>query len=216
MKIRPRMPLRRRAGLANRLAVKVDSGQDRHSAGECAQQMFECTQKIGDRMKKMIAVALWLTGASLLWSPGVQVQAQSSAQDSIDQSVALLRQDLRSGKKQTIAASLQLADAEATKFWPIYDQYSAELRKLGDQRYALIKEYANGFGTLTDDQALSLIKRSLSLDEQVAQLRSKYVPIMNKVLPGTKTATFFQMDRYINSLIDLQVSGSIPLVQEQK
>ncbi len=70
----------------------------------------------------MIAVALWLTGASLLWSPGVQVQAQSSAQDSIDQSVALLRQDLRSGKKQTIAASLQLADAEATKFWPIYDQ----------------------------------------------------------------------------------------------
>jgi len=73
-------------------------------------------------MKKMIEVAHWLTGASLLWSPGVQVQAQSSAQDSIDQSVALLRQDLRSGKKQTIAASLQLADAEATKFWPIYDQ----------------------------------------------------------------------------------------------
>jgi hypothetical protein len=80
----------------------------------------------------------------------------------------------------------------------------------------LIKEYANGFGTLSDNQALSLIKRSLSLDEQVAQLRSKYVPIVNQVLPGTKAATFFQLDRYLNTLIDLKVAGSIPVVQEQK
>lgn len=146
-----------------------------------------------------------------------QAPAASSSNDqaSIDQSVALLRQDLRSGKKQAIAASLQLSDAEAIKFWPVYDQYSAEMSKLVDQRYALIKEYANGFGTLTDNQALSLVKRSLSLDEQVAQLRSKYVPIVNQVLPGTKTATFFQMDRYLNTLIDLKASGAIPVVQEQ-
>ena len=175
------------------------------------------------QMKKMIVVAFWLAGAWLLRSPGTHVQAKSSPQAasskdnqaSIDQSVALIRQDLRSSKKQTIAGSLHLTDAEATKFWPLYDRYSDELRKLGDQRYALIREYANGFGTLTDDQALSLLKRSLSLDEQVAQLRSKYLPIVNEVLPGTKTATFFQMDRYINSLIDVQVAGAIPLVQEQ-
>ena len=177
------------------------------------------------KMKKMIAIALWLTGAWLLCSPWAHVQAKSSKQAStasskdnqasIDQSVALIRQDLRSSKKQTIAASLQLTDAEATKFWPLYDRYSSELSKLGDQRYALIKEYANGYGTVTDDQALSILKRSLSLDEQVAQLRSKYLPIVSQVLPGTKAATFFQMDRYINSLIDVQVAGAIPLVQEQ-
>jgi len=176
-------------------------------------------------MKKMIAVGLWMAGALLSGSPNEHGEAKSSAQASaasskddqasIDQSVALIRRDLRSSKKQTIAASLQLSEAEATKFWPLYDRYTAELSKLGDQRYALIKEYATGFGTLTDDQALSLLKRSLSLDEQVAQLRSKYLPIVNQVLPGTKTATFFQMDRYINSLIDVQVAGAIPVVQEQ-
>src|SRR6516164_7514899 len=180
----------------------------------------------GDMMKRLIVTALVLTGAWLLWVPSLHAQAASSQQQtstpstqnqaSVDQSVALLRQDLRSSKKQTIAANLQLTDAEAAKFWPVYDQYTAELSKLGDQRYSLIKEYANGFGTLSDDQALSLIKRSLSLDDQVAQLRSKYVPIMNQVLPGTKTATFFQMDRYINSLIDVQLAGAIPLAQEQK
>ena len=180
-------------------------------------------------MERLIVVALvavLFTGTWLLSVPSRHTQAASPGQTStasskdnqasIDENVALLRQDLRSKKKRTIAANLQLTDAEATKFWPVYDQYTAEMTKLGDQRYALIKEYASGFGALTDDQALSLIKRSLSLDEQVSQLRSKYVPIINQVLPGTKTATFFQLDRYITSLIDLQVATPIPLVQEQK
>jgi hypothetical protein len=79
----------------------------------------------------------------------------------------------------------------------------------------LIKEYAANFGSLTDAQALSLTNRSLALDEAVAQLRTKYVPIVNKVLPGTKTATFFQIDRRLTTLIDLQVASQIPLVQEQ-
>jgi hypothetical protein len=195
------------------------------AAGEHSRQV-EVLKTEGDKMKRLILVVVLLTGTWLLSVPRLHTQVASSGEDSmasskdnqasIDRSVALLRQDLRSGKKQALTASLELTDAEAAKFWPVYDQYSAELSKLGDQRYALIKEYANGFGTLTDNQALSLIKRSLSLDDKITQLRSKYVPIVNKVLPGTKTATFFQMDRYINTLIDLQVAGPIPLVLEQK
>jgi hypothetical protein len=127
----------------------------------------------------------------------------------------LLRQDVQSKKKQLIAANLTLTDAEAAQFWPIYDQYSAEMTKIGDQRYALIKEYAQNFGSLTDDQAPSLINRSPALDEAVEQLRMKYAPIINKVLSGKKTTTFFKMDRRIAMLIDLQLASQIPLVQEQ-
>ncbi len=110
---------------------------------------------------------------------------------------------------------MTLTDAESTKFWPVYDQFSAEMTTLGDQKLALIKEYAAGFGSLTDAQAQSLLNRSLALDEAATQLRIKYVPIINKVLPGTKTATFFQMERRISALIDLQVASLIPLVQDQ-
>jgi len=141
--------------------------------------------------------------------------ASTNSEASLDQDVALLRQDVRSKKKQLIAANLSLSDAEATKFWPVYDQYTAELTKLGDQKYALIKEYAQRYGNLSDDQALSLINRSLALDEQIAELRIKYVAIVNKALPGTKTATFFQMDRRIAALLDLQLASQIPLVQDQ-
>jgi hypothetical protein len=158
--------------------------------------------------------------ASIIWLlavPAAHAQAAASkdSQTVSEQDIQLLRQDIRSEKKQLIAANLTLTDAEATKFWPAYDQYSAEMTKIGDQRYALIKEYAQNFGALTDDQALSLVNRSLALDEAVEQLRIKYVPIINKVLAGKKTATFFQMERRINALIDLQLASQIPLVQEQ-
>jgi len=166
---------------------------------------------------KMIAVVV-LAGAWIVAAPPARAQAAASTDSPTvtDQDIQLLRQDLRSKKKQMIAANLTLTDAEATKFWPVYDQYSAEMTKLGDQRYALIKEYAKGFGSLTDAQAMSLLDRSLALDEATAQLRIKYVPIVSKVLPGTKTATFFQIDRRLSALIDLQLASQIPLVQQQQ
>ncbi|HEX8814064.1 MAG TPA: hypothetical protein VF753_01055 [Terriglobales bacterium] len=177
-------------------------------------------------MRKLILVIAVMMTALPLLSSGAFAQASSpgansavapskNPQASLDQDIALLRQDLRSQKKQLIAANLQLTDAEATKFWPVYDQYTVEQTKLGDQKVALIKEYAAGFGTVTNDQALSLLKRSLALDDQYTQLRTKYVPIINQVLPGTKTATFFQMDRRLAALADLQLASQIPFVQEQ-
>ena len=168
-------------------------------------------------MRKKIMVGLVFVSAWFLAVSGAHAQAAASkdSQAVSEQDLQLLRQDIRSKKKQLIAANLTLTDAEATKFWPVYDQYSAEMTKIGDQRYALIKEYAQKFGSLTNEQALSLLNRSLPLDEAVAQLRIKYVPIINKVLPGTKTATFFQMDRRITALIDLQLASLIPLMQEQ-
>jgi hypothetical protein len=138
-----------------------------------------------------------------------------SSQAARDQDIELLRKDIRSKKKQLIATNLKLTDAEATKFWPVYDQYTADLVKVNNEKYQLMKDYADTWGTMTDAQAESFTKRSLSVDDQVAQLRIRYVPIFLQVLPGTKTATFFQLDRRIQALIDLQLASQFPLVQEQ-
>ena len=137
------------------------------------------------------------------------------AQAARDQDIQLLRQDIRSKKKQLIAANLKLTDTEATKFWPVYDQYTADLIKINNDKYALMKDYADNWGTMTDEQAVSLTNRALAVDEKVAALRTQYVPIFMKVLDGKKTATFFQLDRRIQSMIDLQLGAQFPLVQAQ-
>lgn len=143
-----------------------------------------------------------------------QSQTNSTAQQgSIDQDVDLLRKDVRSQKKQIIAANLKLTDTEAEKFWPIYDQYTADLVKINDAKYAAIKEYVENYDTLTDDRAIALTKQIIGVDESVAQLRQRYVPMVNKVLPGKKTALFFQLDRRLVMLIDIQLATQIPMLQ---
>jgi hypothetical protein len=163
-------------------------------------------------MKKSVIAVLIVAGVML--ASDRFLFAQDSANSTVtDQDVQLLRKDLRSQRKQLIAANLPLTDAEAVKFWPVYDQYQAEITKIGDTRLALIKEYAANYNTLTDVQAQDLITRSIGVDESFVQLRQKYVPIFQKVLPGKKTAMFFQMDRRVALMIDLQLASAIPIVQ---
>lgn len=144
-------------------------------------------------------------------------QASAAGNTAItDQQLALLRRDIRSMKKQLIAANLTLTDSEATKFWQVYEQYSAETGKINDTRTAIIKEYSDEYGTLTDDQADNLIRRWLDTDIQQTKLRQRYVPIFRGVLPGKKAATFFQLDRRISTMIDVQLTSQLPLAQSQE
>ena len=159
-----------------------------------------------------VATVVMLSGAAQRQSLG-QAAPAASSQSSTDQDVDLLRKDIRSEKKQIIAANLTLSDAEATKFWPVYDQYTAELVKINDTKYAAIKDYATNYDTLTDAKALELLKQIVGVDQSVAQLRQKYVPIFAKVVSGKKTALFFQLDRRLVMLIDLQLAAAIPMVQ---
>jgi hypothetical protein len=111
---------------------------------------------------------------------------------------------------------LKLTDTEAAKFWPVYDQYTTELIAINDKKFALIQDYADNWGKLTTDQSLMFSREWLDMDIAIAQLRQKYVPIVSKVLEGRKTATFFQLDRRITMMIELQLSSQMPLVQEQE
>jgi hypothetical protein len=86
---------------------------------------------------------------------------------------------------------------------------------INDQKFALIQDYADNYGRMTNDQSLLFIRQWLAFDIATTQLRQKYVPIVSKVLDGRKTATFFQLDRRITMMIDLQVSSQMPLLQDQ-
>ena len=107
---------------------------------------------------------------------------------------------------------MKLTDTEAEKFWPTYNQYVDELVKINDVKYALIKEYLQSTN-MTEEQADSLSRRWLDVDESVVQLRLKYIPIFRKVLSARGAALFFQIDRRVQMMIDLQLASSLPLVE---
>ena len=92
----------------------------------------------------------------------------------------------------------------------------AELIAINDKKFGLIQEYADNWGKMTNEQSLLFTRNWLDMDIATAQLRQKYVPMVAKVLDGRKTATFFQLDRRIAMMMELQVSSQMPLVQEQE
>jgi hypothetical protein len=130
-----------------------------------------------------------------------------------DQYIAMLRKDVRSLKKQVIAANLDLTDKEAEKFWPIYDQYTADLGKINDTKVALIKDYARNYTTMTDEQAEAYVRGRAAVEESVNRLRLKYFPVFHRVLSGKTAATFFQIEWRTSLMIDLQVASQMPLIQ---
>jgi hypothetical protein len=175
----------------------------------------------GCMIRKSTVAALALggflfAGQALLAQKGTAQNAQPVADRetpaSLDEEIALMRSDLRSNRKKVIAANMKLTPDEAQWFWPTYDQYIDELVNINKAKYDLIKEYMQNTN-MTDEQADSLSKRWVEVDESVSQLRLKYIPIFRKVLSAKGTAMFFQLDRRVQMMIDLQLASSLPLVQ---
>jgi hypothetical protein len=133
-----------------------------------------------------------------------------------DADIALLRQDIRAMKMQVIGQNLSLSDTEAQKFWPIYKHYADDLHEVNNEKYALLKQYAEMWSTMTDQDALIYVRHWMEVDEEAQALRLKYVPVVTQALPGKKTATFFQLERKLCMMVDLQLFSQIPLAHPKQ
>jgi Spy/CpxP family protein refolding chaperone len=172
-------------------------------------------------MQKKNAVAILIVASAMMLSsvsmfgqaaqtaPGASAQPNSAS----DKDIEMLREDIRAQRKEITAQNMNLTADEATKFWPIFDQYRKEAVKPNDDRWALIKEYAANYGTMTDAQANDFMKRANAVDEQLLALRMKYVPVFEKVISAKKTGLWFQIDRRIDLLLNLQLASVIPMTK---
>ena len=137
--------------------------------------------------------------------------ANDVSQPNPDNFIELLRKDVRSEKKQIIAENMDLSDAEAEKFWPVYDQYAAELSRIYDTKIALLNDYAENYGTMTGEQAENYIRKRAAVEQSIMELRLKYMPAFRKVLSGRETALFYQLDWRLGLAIDVELV-QVPLI----
>jgi hypothetical protein len=163
-------------------------------------------------MKKIIFSGFVLILFSTAATSTAFAQRETENGVEVEKNLELLRRDLRSEKKKIIAMNVPLTETEATKFWPVYDHYAADMSKHYDDFYSVIKEYAAKQKTLTDADAAGMVKRWSDILVELAQTRQKNVPLIQKVIPGKKAALFFQIDRRLYALMDLQIASEVPLV----
>jgi len=139
--------------------------------------------------------------------------ANDASQPNPDDFIELLRKDVRSQKKQIIAANMDLSDGEAEKFWPVYDQYAAELSKIYDKKVALLSDYTANYTSMTGEQAENYIRKRAEVEQSIMQLRLKYMSAFGKVLSGRETALFYQLDWRLGLAIDVELV-QVPLINQ--
>lgn len=163
---------------------------------------------------KLAPTALTLCAGIALLMGGNTLYAQDAdASKTMDAEVNLLRKNLRDQKKQIIAANLPLNGDEAARFWPVYGSFTEETIKLNDQRYAIVKDYAASYRSMTDAQAAEFIRRWIGVDQAGIKLRLDWIPKFEKAIGEKKAAMFFQIDRRILFMQELQLSSQVPLVE---
>ena len=165
-------------------------------------------------MAKILLCCFVLAIAFTAGSTTAVAQRETATGVEVERDLALLRRDLKADKKKLIALNLPLTETEATKFWPVYDEYTGAMSKVYDEFYGIIKEYAANQKTLTDAQASSMLNRWAALQLKQAETRQKYIPLVEKVIPSRKAALFFQVDRRLYQLMDLQIASEIPLISQ--
>ena len=139
-----------------------------------------------------------------------------TAKESAELNIQMIRQDIRANRKEITAFNMNLTPDEAAKFWPIYDQYIQETIKINDARWNLMKDYAANYDKLTDEHAQNYMKQAATVDQQLIALRVKYIPMFEKVISSRKTALWYQIDRRLDLIINLQLAGLAPLVDTTK
>jgi len=129
----------------------------------------------------------------------------------IKEYINLLREDVSAEKAKLLGAVMQFDAEDAAKFWPIYREYDAELKKLNDVRVANILEYSRSYNAMTDEKADELIKSAMSYQKQRDELLGKYYERVKEQIGAVMAARFVLVEHQLLTIIDLEIASSLPV-----
>jgi hypothetical protein len=127
----------------------------------------------------------------------------------------ILAEKIKADKKVVVAANMQLTEAEAKAFWPVYEAYQKELAGINKRLLGTIKNYADAYnkGPVSDETAKKLINAAIAIEEAEVKLKRSYVPKLEKVIPSMKVARYIQIENKIRAIGKYELAAQIPLVQ---
>ena len=136
-----------------------------------------------------------------------------AAQEKQSDNMQIVLEKVRADKKLLVAENMQLTEAEAKAFWPVYNQYQDELFLLRSRTAKLIKNYADAYDKMSNDAAKKLLDEFMTIEALGPKLRQAYLPKFRKVLPEIKVARYYQIENKINAALMYELATNIPLAK---
>lgn len=156
-------------------------------------------------MKKLFLVA------AVLFSGVSAVFAQTDKAD-----IELFQSVWGKDKQEIVKYYMKFTPEEASVFWPVYDAYDAERKKLGSERFQIIKDYADNYANLTPEKADELVNRVFANNVAVEKLNKTYYAKAKKVISPVRAAQWMQVESYLQTMIRSEIQESLPFIGEIK
>ena len=164
-------------------------------------------------MKKTCKLCMALTGLGIvaLSFHAPQEVGSQQARDGIEVTRAVIKAE----RREIVSLNLELTDAESKAFWPVYDEYWVQMKKIGDREVVLITDFAKHYNyeSLTNEKAEETLKEFLSIMDDENKLKGKYVKRFMKVLPAKKVLRYYQIENKLETVINVELAATIPLAR---
>jgi hypothetical protein len=157
--------------------------------------------------------AIVMTVLGLFMSLGAM---SAFSQEKASDNMQIVIEKIRADKKLLVAENMQLTEAEANAFWPVYKQYQDELFLLRTRTVKLIKDYAAAYETMSNATAKKLLEEYMAIEALGPKLRNAYLPKFRKALPEVTVARYYQIENKIQAALVYELAAQIPLMKSDK
>jgi hypothetical protein len=115
-------------------------------------------------------------------------------------------------KASLVKEYMELTPQQDSAFWPVYNKYENERLALGQLRLTLVNEYLKHVKNITEQGAVAMVDKGVAMEMKFKNLQKKYFGEMSKKIGPVKAAQFYQLENYINNVINLTIQENIPFV----
>lgn len=147
----------------------------------------------------------------VLTAPARSEEAKDPQMQALEESINLIRGDVSARRESALSTLIRLEGEQASAFRTLKQQYDLDVKKLDQERGALVREYAQVYKTMNKEKAAELAARTLQVDEQRNTMRRKYYDLMAEQVSPIAAVQFLQLQRRFDSMLDMKASTAIPI-----
>ena len=180
--------------------------------------MLNCFRRVSSWQSRFLATAMvGIVGASLLLpaSPTLGDPAQPIVNEKFSDfapAIAELREEAGQDRRNIVRANMLLTETESARFWPLYDEYRAERKKIGDRKVRMITDFLAQKNSMSEDEARVLANEDFAIEKDTSELKTKWYKKMTKELSERTIARFFHIDEKLDAAADIALAANIPLI----
>jgi len=160
-------------------------------------------------MKAPVSAVLF--SAAVLATTASVAYAQAGADPGT--SLQALAAEVRADKRAYVSGALSLTDAEAKRFWPIYDAYQRSVEANTRRLTRMVEDVVAVGRNTTDAYAKNLAAQYLlAHDDEARDWRRLHKSVM-RVLPAHKAVRYLQIESKLRAMRDYEHASAMPLLK---